>query len=298
MSCTDRRTGHRESAPGRSRTCTAGGGGFTVRWARPCPADAWVFRWRRRESNPQTRRFELRRFAGLRTAPCLVDSALDGIRTRDLLRDGQASTPGCSARACMLVAQAGFEPAASSVLSRGGLPVAYRAEWSRADSNRRSSPCKGAAVAAGLRDRVCCVLVVAGDRAAEAGIEPTRRRSERLILPLDDSAVSALQVAHPTVARGEGFEPSPSASKAGGLPLADPRSLDFVPLLVPCGREVRLARLEAWGLCRSAKGTCMVCGRRGSRTPKAFARPLSRRLPSPVGLSFRKAAVAGIEPAT
>ena len=67
---------------------------------------------------------------------------------------------------------------------------------------------------------------------------------------------------------------------------------------MPCGSRTHLARLEAWGLCRSAKGTCMVCGRRGSRTPKANRRPLSRRLPSPVGLSFRKAAVAGIEPAS
>mgnify|MGYP000986185865 CR=1 FL=1 len=78
-------------------------------------------------------------------------------------------------------------------------------------------------------------MVVAGDRAAEAGIEPTRRRSERLILPLDDSAVSVLQAAHPTVARGEGFEPSPSASKAGGLPLADPRIQ--VPIVSSALRE-------------------------------------------------------------
>ncbi len=45
----------------------------------PVPSRRMGFRWRRRESNPQTRRFELRRFAGLRTAPCLVDSALGGI---------------------------------------------------------------------------------------------------------------------------------------------------------------------------------------------------------------------------
>ena len=57
------------------------------------------FRWRRRELNPQTRRFELRRFAGLRTAPCLSKAPSTGFEVSDLLRDGQASTPGCSARA-------------------------------------------------------------------------------------------------------------------------------------------------------------------------------------------------------
>jgi hypothetical protein len=38
-------------------------------------------------------------------------------------------------------------------------------------------------------------------------------------------------------------------------------------LRVPCGSRTRLARLEAWSLCRSAKDTCS--GRRGSRTLKA-----------------------------
>ena len=51
-------------------------------------------------------------------------------------------------------------------------------------------------------------------------------------------------------ARGEGFEPSPPASKAGRLPLADPRSQG-----VPCGSRTHLASLEGWNLCRSAKGT-------------------------------------------
>ena len=73
--------------------------------------------------------------------PRHVESALDGIWTRDLLRDRQASTPGCSTRACsrvhVQVAQVGVEPTASLVLSQGGLPVAYRAEWSRMESNHR-----------------------------------------------------------------------------------------------------------------------------------------------------------------
>ena len=53
-------------------------------------------------------------------------------------------------------------------------------------------------------------------------------------------------------ARGGGVEPPSPGSKPGGLPLADPRSSSC---RVPCGSRTRLARLEAWHLCRSAKGT-------------------------------------------
>ncbi len=70
--------------------------------------------------------FALGRFPGMSS------SALDGIWTRDLLRDRQASTPGCSTRASVKVAQVGVEPTASLVLSQGGLPVAYRAAVPRA----------------------------------------------------------------------------------------------------------------------------------------------------------------------
>jgi hypothetical protein len=53
-------------------------------------------------------------------------SAPGGIRTRDLLADNEASTPGCSTKA-LLMAQEGLEPSASLVLSESGLPIAYRA---------------------------------------------------------------------------------------------------------------------------------------------------------------------------
>ena len=51
-------------------------------------------------------------------------------------------------------------------------------------------------------------------------------------------------------ARGEGVEPSQPASKAGGLPLADPRRQR-----VSCGSRTHLAGLEDRDLCRSAKDT-------------------------------------------
>ena len=54
-------------------------------------------------------RFELGRFAGLRTVPASVPG---GIRTRDLHRDRVASTPGCSTRT--EAPGAGVEPTSSS----------------------------------------------------------------------------------------------------------------------------------------------------------------------------------------
>jgi hypothetical protein len=101
-----------------------------------------------------------------------------------------------------------------------------------------------------------------------------------------------------TEVRGEGLEPPSPGSKPGSLPLADPRSIN-----AECPARVELAS-PAWKAgAFAARPRAHQGGRRESRTPKAFvARPLSRRLPSPVGLpfrlSFRKAAAAGIEPAS
>ena len=88
-------------------------------------------------------------------------------------------------------------------------------------------------------------------------------------------------------------------------------------LRVPCGSRTRLARLEAWNLCRSAKGTVfrattalalhpryrsagtVASGRRESRTLKAYrstafeAAAVANRLALPF-----LAAEAGIEPAS
>ncbi len=74
----------------------------------------------------------------------------------------------------------------------------------------------------------------------------------------------------------------------------------YAPERVSCGSRTRLARLEAWNLCRSAKGTCRQGGRRESRTLKAYrstafeAAAVANRL----ALPFSSAAEAGIEPAT
>jgi hypothetical protein len=64
---------------------------------------------------------------------------------------------------------------------------------------------------------------------------------------------------------------------------------------VSCGSRTRLSRLGT--RCLPTRPRTLVSGRRGSRTLKACARPLSRQVPSPVGSPFRQAAVAGLEPA-
>ena len=71
---------------------------------------------------------------------------------------------------------------------------------------------------------------------------------------------------------------------------------------VLCESRTRLARLEAWSLCRSAKSTSFVSGRRESRTLKAHrstafeAAAITNWLALPFSCS--KAAAAGIEPAS
>ena len=66
-----------------------------------------------------------------------------------------------------------------------------------------------------------------------------------------------------------------------------------------CGSRTRLAGLEDRSLCRSAKDTsCFKRKVRESNPQGRKARPGSSGVPSPVGLTFRKAAEAGIEPAS
>src|SRR5262249_44271835 len=64
---------------------------------------------------------------------------------------------------------------------------------------------------------------------------------------------------------------------------------------VPCGNRTHLAGLEDQCLRRLAKGT--KAEGEGVEPSRLIARPFSGRLPSPIGLPFRKAAAAGIEPA-
>ena len=138
-------------------------------------------------------------------------------------------------------------------------------------------------------------------QAAGAGIEPTSRRSERPVLPLDDPAegfcsrhlserVRSHKVRETRRLVVRGWAPTPTATTPDGT-------------RVPCGNRTRLASLEGWSLCRSAKGTCCEAEREGVEP----SRPLgsSGFQPGPVtdrvALPFRcclSAARPGLEPGT
>ncbi len=98
--------------------------------------------------------------------------------------------------------------------------------------------------------------------------------------------------------QGSRFSSSPSGNRTRSASFKGSRR-DYAPERVPCGSRTRLARLEAWSLCRSAKDTsCFKRKVRESNPQGREARPGSSGVPSPVGLTFRKAAEAGIEPAS
>ena len=103
---------------------------------------------------------------------------------------------------------------------------------------------------------------------AGVGIEPTiswvRARCCYQQQP-PRSVVSKQRLAFRKKVRGEGFEPSSPASKAGSLPLADPRSLQNA--LWELNPPVQLGRLAPLPLGQGH--VISQSGRRGSRTLKA-----------------------------
>src|SRR5256885_305002 len=103
-------------------------------------------------------------------------------------RRSERRVSACSTTWPIAIARMGIEPTASLGLSKGGLPIAYRAE-------------------------------VPG-----AGVEPTLAGSEPDVLPVRRPRSRCFLDSTPLhKVRGEGVEPSRAASKTAGLPLADPR---------------------------------------------------------------------------
>ena len=139
----------------------------------PMPNRRALFRWHRRESNPQSPRFELGRFAGLRTAPCSWQAPATGFGPRAPPRSGgrscvtgrralQAAPRG---HVHVPVAQVVVEPgtaaqrwSSSLVLSQGGLPVAYRAACAQSGSRTRKRSGLGRAALPGWRTWAKVVL--------------------------------------------------------------------------------------------------------------------------------------------
>jgi hypothetical protein len=72
--------------------------------------------------------------------------------------------------------------------------------------------------------------------------------------------------------RGEGFEPPSPASKAGSLPLADPRASPSISYLnsqkCPAGVEPASPAWKAGTFAARPRARCFKCGSRGTRTHK------------------------------
>jgi hypothetical protein len=155
--------------------------------------------WHGWGSNPQARRFELRRSAGWRTVPrSNLKSAPEGIRTPDLLADNEASTPGCSARALRSIkpsSPGGIRTLKHLLLRQAAFPVCL-------PGRRRIESSGGWNRTSGLH-----VQSVAS--------RPTATAPESSLQQSDTSAIVRV--------RGGGLEPPPPDSKSGSLPLTDPR---------------------------------------------------------------------------
>ena len=101
---------------------------------------------------------------------------------------------------------------------------------------------------------------LAAASAAGAGIEPTSRRSERPVLPLNDPASVFFADTHrPRQVRRQGSGGRNRTcdlvvqSHASHTISDDPGTVSA--RRVPCGNRTRLSSLEGWCLSRSAKGT-------------------------------------------
>ena len=112
------------------------------------PQRAQPDQWHRRESNPQTRRFELRRSASWRTVPQASPTGFEPVISCVTGRRALQAAPR-GRIVSSKVAQVGLEPTASLVLSQSGLPLPTEpmSQCPRPESNRHPrgfKPCRSA----------------------------------------------------------------------------------------------------------------------------------------------------------
>ena len=179
------------------------------------------------------------------------------------------------------MAQEGFEPSASLVLSESGLPVAYRAseKFRGLESNQRpprsergvttSSNYPGV-VDSGRKFRDLHRLIqsqgacqLADSRERPAGVEPDYRTWEARAWPLGPGrythySIPDFRFQNRESERDRGFEPRSPGWKPGVVPLDQSRN--------SLGSEAE---------------------EEGVEPSRLIARPSSSRVPSPIGLSFR-----------
>ncbi len=127
----------------------------------------------------------------------------------------------------------------------------------------------------GDRNRTCGLLVQSQTQPPTVATpDQVMRRTERCRLSLRQ-------------ARGRGFEPLSPDSKSGSLPLADPRIGFIESAMRESNPPIQLGRLAPLPIGQWHTFRCKRKERESNSQGIVSARPLSRRLPSPIGLPFR-----------
>ncbi len=136
----------------------------------------------------------------------------------------------------------------------------------------------------GNRNRTCDLLTSEPDATTNSCYPGSGNVKDRAMLALTSQA------------RGRGFEPLSPDSKSGSLPLADPRIRFLESAMRESNPPIQLGRLghpparRRWvGLPIGQWHVFSLQRKERELNPhgSVSARPLSRRLPSPIGLPFR-----------
>ena len=172
-----------------------------------------------------------------------------------------------------VMAQEGFEPSASLVLSESGLPVAYRADFSSGGWNRTS----------GLHVQSVASLPAATApesvrRIREEGFEPPPPDSKSGSLPVSRfPSESALRESNPPVRLGK---PVPGRSARDAVSIVESGIGDSNP-----GRLVGSQESCRWT--NPAASSIIAAEGEGVEPSRLIARLISNQVPSPIGLPFR-----------
>ena len=105
--------------------------------------------------------------------------------------------------------------------------------------------------------------------------------------PGSGNAKDRAMLALTSQARGRGFEPLSPDSKSGSLPLADPRIGFIKSAMRESNPPIQLGRLAPLPIGQWHSFLLQRKERESNSQGSVSARPLSRRLPSPIGLPFR-----------
>ena len=139
----------------------------------------------------------------------------------------------------------------------------------------RFGPSSSTFPSAGDRNRTCGLLVQSQTQLPTVATPgQVMRRTERGWLSLRQ-------------ARGRGFEPLSPDSKSGSLPLADPRIRFIESAMRESNPPIQLGRLAPLPIGQWHSFLLQRKERESNSQGSVSARPLSRRLPSPIGLPFR-----------